>query len=157
MSDYDEIRQSYRAIVRGAIPNIDFFAYYRAQVMAQSLDGSTVDVQPDDQRLPACSMIPLRLGLPGVTVTVQPGCFVMLGWDGGDPSKPFATLWDLGGTLLNIKITAGNASPAATFEMNPVGFPGCISLNGGVRPVACVGDTAGPYPITGSNITVLAP
>ena len=159
MSDYDEIRRSYRAIVRGAIPNIDYFAYYRAQVAAQASDGSTVDVIPDDTRLPHCSGIALRLGLPGVTVTVEPGCYVMLGWDGGNPARPYATLWDLGGTMIKLNIEATTSVNvtvgACTFDMN--GMSGIMTLNGGKFPIARAncGDTAGASPIVGGNPFIL--
>ena len=152
MSDFDqdEIKRSWEGIVRSALPGVDLFASYHAKVVAQSADGSTLDIQPDDSRLPGMTAVQLRLGIPGTTVKVSPGCGVMLSWDAGDPSRPFCMLWDLGATMLEIEIKATNIklTTSATIYLNAGGVPGS-------RPIARVGDTAGPYPIVGGNPFIL--
>lgn len=95
----DRLKEAFAAIVRGMVPQVDYFAWYRARVVQQQLlasGASLVDVQPDDPRIPGMKGIPLRLGMPAVSVQIAPGGFVLVGWDGGDPGKPQAALWDGG-------------------------------------------------------------
>lgn len=134
-------------LIRQTIGHVDFYAHYKAKVLSQSADNKTVDVQPDSPRLPKMSRIPLRLGVPGVEVKLSPGCYVMVGWDAGDPAKPYA--WEPHGSVLKLTITVGSA----TFDMDAT--TGIVTLNGGTMPIARVGDTAGPYPITGGNPLIL--
>lgn len=124
------------ALVDNAVAHVDLFALYEAQVIKQS--GNTVDVQPKDSRLPGMSGVQLRHGLPAVSVTVAPGAFVLVGWDGGDPSKPYAALWGGGETLTALSIGALadavitkldltaliNAISAATYVPWPLGVAG---------------------------------
>jgi hypothetical protein len=42
------------------------------------------------------SKVPIRHGLPGFVVKVTKGAKIRLQFDDGDPSKPFASLWDEG-------------------------------------------------------------
>lgn len=73
------------------LPAIDRLALYRAEVKACASDGSTVDVAPIDPRVPPMQGIPLRSPFPAayvVATSYVPVCLV--GWEGGDPSKPYA-------------------------------------------------------------------
>jgi hypothetical protein len=74
-----------------------FLGLYTAQVVRQAADG-TLDLMPADDRLRSQGLqaIPIRHGLPGVTVEVDAGENVLLGFDAGDPSKPYAALWHAG-------------------------------------------------------------
>ncbi len=92
------IREAIGAIVRQELAGIDYFTLYDAKIVAQSADGTTVDIQPGDPRLPGMSKVPLRPGVPGVTVQVAPGGFIRLGWDRGNPSMPYCALWQGGET-----------------------------------------------------------
>lgn len=137
-STLDKLKSSIASVVRvfGAA-RLDFFAFYPAKVVSQS--GNELDLQPDDSRIPGMAGVPMRLGIPGVTATVAPGSRVLLGWAGGDPQRPVATLWESSSvSALNINATQ-------------------IVLNGGVSNVARAAvDTAGPWPITAGNPTVKA-
>lgn len=140
---------------------VDFFANYRAKVVAQSADKTTLDVKPDSDKLPATmSKIPIRLGLPGTTVKVQAGCYVMIGWDGGNPARPYALLWDLNGTMLELDITATTEVKITAENVKINSTTGNVTLNNGTRTVACIGDivtgTAGPYPISGGTVATSA-
>lgn len=125
------------ALVRLAYPALDFLASYPARVVAQNADG-TLELQPDDARLPGLSNVPVRYGVPGIRATVAAGARVLLGFAAGDPSKPQAELWEMA-SVTKLEITATQ-----------------IVLNGGTQPIARAGDTAGPYPIVGGNPTILA-
>lgn len=96
------LKNPFAQLVKSAVPRLDWFALYRGKVLGQS--GNTVDVQPDDARLPAMSKVPLRHGLPGVSVSVQPGTSILVGWENGDPSRPYACLWEGGEGVIEIKI-----------------------------------------------------
>jgi hypothetical protein len=97
----DRLKESLAAVVRAMIPGVDYFGWYRARVIQQKVLTSgamTVDVQPDDPRIPGMAGIKLKLGLPATTVTIPPGAYVLVGWEGGDPQRPQAALWDGGET-----------------------------------------------------------
>lgn len=87
------------------VPRLDPLALYPARVVSQGDDG-TLDIKPDALKLGAgLAMVPVRHGLPGVTVRVRPGARVLLGFEGGDITRPFAALWEAGG-LESLTITA---------------------------------------------------
>lgn len=75
----------------------DHLALYPCTVASQADDGS-LDLQPDDTvvRGSGFSGVPLKHGLPGWTASVPGGTRVLLGWEGGDPSRPYAALWNPG-------------------------------------------------------------
>lgn len=77
--------------VPGAAPVIDRLALYRATVKAASDDGKTLDVKPEDERLSGLQRVPMRVAVAGETLVVQPGpgAVVLLGWERGDPSRPY--------------------------------------------------------------------
>ena len=96
----DRIAEPLTRIVKGAVPGVDYLGWYRARVVKEALSATTrkmtVDVVPDDARIPPLSAITLKLGLPGAEVQISPGAYVLVGWENGDPAKPQAALWDGG-------------------------------------------------------------
>lgn len=97
---------------------------YRAIVVAQNGDG-TLQLQPDDDRIAGAGLdkVPMRHGLPGWVAKVQPGAVVRVGFEGNDPSIPYASLWD-----------EGQGSKVTSVEYKP----------GGVSaPVCRIGDIVG--------------
>jgi hypothetical protein len=111
----DRLKANLIELVRVAFPGIDYQALYPARVVAQNVDG-TLELQPDSARLPGLSHIPIRLGIPGASVKVSAGARVLVGFAGGSPAAPIATLWEAGG-LVELAITAttiklGEATPA---------------------------------------------
>jgi hypothetical protein len=139
----------------GAPPHIDRLAHYRARVDACASDGSTLDVTPEDKRISPEKNVPLRLGIPSMTVVVQPGAIVWISWDAGDPKKPHCLpCWE---TAMVTKVIITDMTGGSVEISN-----GIIKLNGGTKPVARIGDktaghlhvesgNAGPYPIVGST------
>lgn len=103
----DRIAEPLTRIVKGGLPGVDYLGWYRARVVRQALSTATrkmtVDVVPDDKRIPPLSAITLKLGLPGADVQISPGAYVLVGWENGDPAKPQAALWD-GGEADPIKV-----------------------------------------------------
>ena len=96
----DRVTEPLARVVAGLLPGVDYLAWYRARVVRQTLSPTTgkmtVDVTPDDARIPPLSGVPLRLGLPAVEVQASPNAYVLVGWANGDPAKPQAALWDGG-------------------------------------------------------------
>jgi hypothetical protein len=121
----DRAKAALDAYVRGVFSRLDYFAGYWCRVVGQNADGS-LELQPDDARLPPLSGMPIRYGVPGVTAKVPAGARCLLEFAGGDPTKPFVATWE----------------PGTVVE---------IVLAGGTQLVARKGDAvkAGPTPTTG--------
>ena len=73
----------------GALPMIDLLGQYRAEVKVASSDGKTLDITPEDKRIPPHQGLKNRYGVPGLTSVVKPGAIVLIGWERGDPSRPY--------------------------------------------------------------------
>jgi hypothetical protein len=112
-----------QGIARRADPLALYSRLYRARVLAQSGDLMKVDVEPEDRLLPLMSNIPLRHGIPGITVSISPGAYVMIGWENGRPDLPFAANW---------------ANPSSAGQGNARADSG--KGGGGVQAVALVAD-----------------
>lgn len=89
----DRLKGPLRGFARAADPLARYRCMYPAKLRSQSADKLRVDVEPDDKALPSMSNIPLRHGIPGLTVSVAPGAYLLVGWGGGSPTDPFAALW----------------------------------------------------------------
>jgi hypothetical protein len=97
-NDYDRLKQSLVTLIRrtlGAsiIQKIDYLAAYQCKVITQNTDG-TLELQPDDARLPPYQKVSIRYGVPGVSALIANGARVLLEFAGGDPQKPIATVWE---------------------------------------------------------------
>jgi len=111
----DRFKRALEAFLLAVFARIDYLALYPAKVVSQNGDGS-VDVQPDDARLPGMTSVPLRFGLPGLELKVTSGARVLIGFENGDPRRPVATAWEKDG-----------------FQS--------VAIGGGTQPIARVGDT----------------
>lgn len=87
------------SIIQKETADIDYFALYFASVVSQN--GSVCDVIFSDQRLAGMSNVAIRSGIPGHTFQVTPGCNILVGWEDGNPSKPYAALWGGGESVLS--------------------------------------------------------
>jgi hypothetical protein len=96
MAIVDRILARFRSVARGAVPDIDYKTTYRAKVLRQHSNKTRLDLAPTDPRLPQMSNVPLKVGVPGLQVTITGGHFVLLGWENGRPDRPYASLWDPG-------------------------------------------------------------
>lgn len=101
--DGDRIRRALYAIIQAIMGRIDYLALYQAEVIRQ--DGQTVELRPLDTRMPDMADVPIWHGLPGIEVAVAKGAIVLLGFRDGDPTRPFAMLWQ-SETLTDVKLTA---------------------------------------------------
>lgn len=93
-------------LARTADPCTAYAKLYRAKVLRQSTDLETLDVQPEADILPIMTGIPLRTGIPGVSAQVSAGSHVLVGWADGDPTKPFAAIWDTDPKAVRVIVTS---------------------------------------------------
>jgi hypothetical protein len=94
------------ALVRASQPTVAYHGHYSAKVVVQSPDRMTVDLQPDDLRLPSMAKVPIKLGIPGATVVVAAGDSMLIGWENGDPQRAYASLFPTGDKMYTLSITA---------------------------------------------------
>lgn len=90
--------ESVERIVRALVGRrIDYLALYPATVVSQGADYA-LELLPDDARVRGTGLagVPIRWGLAGARCKVGPGARVLLGFAAGDPSMPYATLWEHG-------------------------------------------------------------
>ncbi len=59
------------------------------------------------------SKIPLKLGIPGATVKVAGGTGIMVGWENGDPQRPYACDWDKGAPTIVLSFVAAKVELGA--------------------------------------------
>jgi hypothetical protein len=101
------LKDAVGSLVAQAMAVVDYHAFYACQLVTQSTDLTTVDISPlgarNQKLLGGLQRVPLR-GIPGVKVQIAPGATVMLGWDGGSPTAPFACLGLPGDTALKVQI-----------------------------------------------------
>jgi hypothetical protein len=69
--------------------------------------------------------VPLRVGLPGFVVEVPPGARVLLGFDNGDPQRPYASLFDPG-SVKSIKFADGTQGIARQGDLVICGGVGLV-------------------------------
>lgn len=132
----DDPLTAIEGIIRHLTAHIDYYAQYPARVVAQNSDDS-LEVIPDDSRLPGLSRVPIRYGVPGIKAKIAPGGRVAVEFAAGNPEKPVATVWE-SASVLKLEISAAQ-----------------VVFNNGAMPIARVGDMAGPYPISTGNLTIL--
>lgn len=133
----DVLHGALQSIVRQTTAGLDYYALYPGKVVFQRQDG-TLDIETDHDRVPHLSGIPMRLGLPGVTVKVKNGARVLVGFENGEANRPVATLWEAGG-LEEITVTAG-VKVTINAPTVIIGEAGMVKLAEGALPVARQGD-----------------
>lgn len=137
----------------GVRQEVIYSRLYPAEVVTQNADG-TLQLLPDDERVRGAGLdrVPIRCGLPGFEVRVKAGARVRLGFDGGDPSRPFASLWDADPSVVESISFAGGTRPIARVGDTVQVFAGQTAIMGTV----VIGEV--PQPIgPGSFVTFLAP
>lgn len=107
----DELRALVRRILGlpdnpGQPPDLIRLGLYRARVdvCSSGEDGTTLDVTPEDSRISPEKGVPLRLPFPCV-IAVATGAIVHIGWEKGDPGRPYcAPIFEDGATLVSLTI-----------------------------------------------------
>lgn len=101
-----------QSIAKQALCGVDYYALYVCQVVSQSSDLTTVDVQPVGARnqalIGSLQRVPVRLAA-GVKVQMAPGSTMLLGWDGGNPEGPYVTAGLISDAATTISLEAGSS------------------------------------------------
>lgn len=86
---------------------INYSQWYPSKVIQQDPDGS-LHLLPDDARVRGSGMqkVPLKTGIPGLSVKVQPGTYVRLFFENGNPGSPSAALWDHASGVIEVQLQA---------------------------------------------------
>lgn len=87
------IADVFRDLVRRHTAELRFFASYAGKVVTQHEDG-TLDIELDTKVVPSPTRVPIRYGVPGIRVLVDPEARVLISYEDGDEHRPIATLWD---------------------------------------------------------------
>jgi hypothetical protein len=108
--------------------SIAYSRLYPAKVVAQDADG-TLHLYPDDERMRGSGLtgVPMRHGVPGLTVRVAVGEYVMLGFEGGQPSRPYAALWPDGSSVESLTLHGLEVDASGN-----VTLPGNLTVRGNV-------------------------
>lgn len=106
-------RAAIERIVRAIVGDTLYLRSFACTVERDHGDNH-LDLLPDDQQVrgTGLSRVPIKHGLPGVSVRVVTGSRVLLGFVEGDPSKPYASLWDPG-SIEELILGGPTGSPAA--------------------------------------------
>jgi hypothetical protein len=150
MSETSRLVASLFALVRSALTRIDFLALYSAKVVLQNADG-TLELQPDDERVPGASKVPFRYGVPGVRAKIKPGARVLLGWENGNPASPYAQTFQQDEGLLELSFAGGVRGVACQGDPVSVTLPPGTTFQGLAAPPvnAFVGTFVAPVTMTG--------
>lgn len=154
VTDLDRFSRAIRAIVREVFSDLDYLALYPATIATVN-DDKSLDVKPLDPRMPKDGLrkVPLRTFLPGVEVTCKTNGRVLIGFEAGDSTKPYAQLFD-GGALDSLKITASGDVDlrAKNVTLHADGLPsarqGDMTASGGSTPTPCIVTLTAPVPVT---------
>lgn len=101
-----------------------------------------LDLRPDDERVAGTglSRVPIRHGLPGVTCRVRVGSRVLLGFEAGDPRKPYAHCWDPG-SIESVSFDGGEAAVARIGDAVAVYWPASVTIAGTITGVGAMTGT----------------
>lgn len=140
------IRDGLERIIRWVMRDTLFLGQYTAKVEAQNADG-TLDLLPDDLRLRAQGLqsVPIRHGLPGVSVDVPNEERVLLAFDGGNPTQPYAALWHEG-QVTAVRIGGTDAVALASLVESRLNTMQ-TAIDTHMHPTAATGPPSIPTPI----------
>lgn len=154
----DRLKSAIEGIVKRLVASYAYHAPYTAKIISQGADG-TLEVQPDDSRLPSLTGIPLRTFVPNVEIKVKAGGNVLIQFENGDPSRPFASLFDAG-SLEELKLSASTKIVIDAAEVDlvsagglPLARQGDMVASGGTTPAACIVTFIDPAPVASPVMT----
>ena len=152
MSSLGRIADPLRALILNIVNGrIDYHALYPCTVVTQNSNG-TLALLPDDDRIRGTGTdnVDIKIGIPGVTVVVSDETRVLLGFEAGDPQRPFASLWTSEG-LEEIVITASTSVTVNCDQIDLADALAAMLRNGEIVNITGVMSGAG---VTGATLTV---
>jgi hypothetical protein len=145
----DRLRDIVARLLSSVTSRLDYLALYPARVVAQNADG-TLELKVDDARVGGLSKVAIRYGIPGVKAEVAANSRVLLGFEGGDPQRPVATLWEL--TEATLIFNGGTQKVARVDDEVEVTIPAgsfIVEVTGGSGAPALGVSNATPVTVTG--------
>lgn len=124
--DFERWRQNFADLIENLVGRrIDYSRMYTAVVSKQNGDGS-LQLLVDNEKIRGTghNNVPLRLGLPGMSAQLLVGARVRVGFEDGDPSKPFAALFDTDAAFVSISFAKGTQAMARQGDLVQSGGPG---------------------------------
>ncbi|MBV8929447.1 MAG: hypothetical protein JO152_10025 [Mycobacteriaceae bacterium] len=119
----DRLTAAVESAVRHTTREVIYHALYPARVVQQRGDG-TLEVELADPRMPHMTGIPIRGSAPGEHVQVRNDARVLIGFEGGDPTKPYAAGW-----LGNDGVAQSWTLEASTIKLGANATRGVARLN----------------------------
>lgn len=164
-----DVSSQLRALIDQVTERLRWYSIFPARVSQQDNDG-TLQVELDDATMPGLTRVPIRTFVPGASVKVAADARVHVLFEGGDPGKPVACLFDGDPSqLVELTITTADGATLKLAEGGNVeaspGDGSTVLLAGGGARVGRVGDSvrvtipAGTFvtQVTGQAAGVLNP
>jgi hypothetical protein len=144
------IDQSLAKFVRWVMRDTTYHRVFPCSVQGQSSDLATLDLLPDDTDIRGTGLqqVHIRHGLPGVQVKVPVGARVLLGFEAGDPERPYAALWEPG-AIEQIIFDHGTKPLARKGDAVTCFWPPSVPITGTVGPAALEGSLTITSPAPG--------
>jgi len=126
-----EPRAALERIIRAVVGHDPLYLRNFECTVERDHGDQTLDLLPDDERVrgTGLSRVPIRHGLPGVSVRVVTGSRVLLGFADGDPRKPYASLWHRG-SIEELAFDGGAASVARVGDVVVCSWPATVPFTG---------------------------
>lgn len=129
--------EAIKALIRKLTGHYRYHGLYPSTVLAQAADG-TVDVLPDDEAVRGdggLQGVKLRHGQAGFTQKVPAGARVLLGFEAGDPRKPYVALWEPGSVTETV-YDNGTQAVARVGDLTQAGGVGTVVTFSPIPPAA---------------------
>lgn len=136
------LRAALAALVRAETRRVDYHALYPASVVSQDGAGGPLDLRPDTEALPPPQAVPLRT-LPGCQLTIPAGTRVLLGYEGGDPRRPYAALAEFA-DVTRLAVNGSTTKAARDGESTENGTLVIAAASSGVPPISTLTFTYTP-------------
>lgn len=117
--------------VRWVCRDTRFHAHYPGTVEVVHADGS-MDVTPDDAEIRGLGLAALRAraGLPGTKASGAAGARCLIGFEAGDPRRPYISAWASGAAVASISVDGGTAGVAGFGDPVEVLLPDVMTVQG---------------------------
>jgi hypothetical protein len=134
------VRSAMDAFLKRIRSETEYAYRYRCKVDRQKASGR-VDVTVTDDRMKGRGVgdCNVRVGIPLATLKILPGATCLVGWEDGDPARPYVTDFDQGATATSVQV--GDNARGAAFVGGTVKhiFPTIVPFTGTVAGAPAAG------------------
>lgn len=142
--------EAVRRFVQTLTAPLRYHRRYPCTVQGQAAD-FTLDLLPDDAEISGAGGmqgVKIRHGLPGIEVRVRVGSRCLVGWEAGDPRRPYASLWEPG-AIESISFGGGDKPIARVGDAVTCFWPASVPVTGTLAGSAFVGTMTITSPASG--------